>query len=708
MKQILQSLKDGATAVTEIPSPQLKPGYVLIRTERSLISSGTEKMLVDFGKSSLVEKARQQPDKVRQVFDKMKTDGVFTTLDAVRSKLDQLLPMGYCNVGKVIAVGQGVTEFALGDRVVSNGPHAEIIHVSKNLCCKVPDNVAMDDAVFTVLGAIALQGIRLASPTLGESFAVIGLGLIGLLTVQLLRAHGCRVLAIDINPQRVATAKQYGAVGVTLTTDSDPVAAAIKFSRQRGMDGVLITASTQSNDPMHQAANMCRQRGRIVLVGVTGLELSRADFYKKELSFQVSCSYGPGRYDAAYEEQGHDYPIGFVRWTEQRNFEAFLDMLLQNQLDVAAMVSHRIAIPEAAAAYDLLTTDPAALGILLTYSLEEETASDFYTQTVQLEPAAIAPPSAVSLGVIGAGNYASRVLLPAFKKTSAQLRLIACSAGISGTQAGKKFGFNAVTTDTKNIFSHPDLNTVIIASRHDTHANFVIQALRQQKNIFVEKPLCLTLDELTQIEEQYRSTPQRLLVGFNRRFAPHTQKIKSLLATVSEPKSFIMTVNAGSIPAKHWTQDKISGGGRIIGEACHFIDLLRYLASSAIKDFHITRLGNTAMPEDKASITLTFTDGSFGVIHYLANGHRAYPKERLEIFTAGKILQLDNFRKLKGFGWPGFKRMNLFRQDKGQSACVNNFVTAITQGLPSPIPADEIFEVSKIAIQLSESNLYVN
>jgi predicted dehydrogenase/threonine dehydrogenase-like Zn-dependent dehydrogenase len=699
MKQILQSLKNGDTAVLDIPCPQLKAGHVLIRTQKSLISSGTEKMLVNFGKASPLEKIRQQPEKVKMVLEKIKTDGLAATMDAVHSKLDQLLPMGYCNVGIVQAVGAGVHEFAIGDRVVSNGAHAEMVSVPKNLCCKIPDFVADEYAAFTVLGAIGLQGIRLAMPTLGETFVVMGLGLIGLLTVQLLIAQGCHVLAIDIDDSKVELAKQFGAQGLTLSEGVDAIAIANKFSRERGVDGVIIAASTQSNDPIQQAATMCRQRGRIILVGITGLELSRADFYKKELTFQVSCSYGPGRYDASYEEQGHDYPLGLVRWTEQRNFEAFLDMLAQNKLKLAPLISHRIAIQEADKAYDLLAGDIPSLGIVLNYDGDDIT--QLSKQTVILNTTDHPATNMISAAVIGAGNYASRILIPAFKKTKVTLQTIASNNGISGTQTGNKYGFKETTTDVDTIFSNPAINTVIIASRHDTHSEFVCAALRAGQNIFVEKPLCINHAQLSAITEQYQQTPQRLMVGFNRRFAPHIQKIKTLLATVNAPKSFIMTVNAGDIPANHWTQDNAIGGGRIIGEACHFIDLLRYLAAVKIATFQITRMQNVTQTDDKVSITLTFADGSFGVIHYLANGHKSFPKERLEIFTAGKILQLDNFRKLRGYGWTGFKKMNLLRQDKGHQACVDQFINAIKHGLPSPIPIEEVFEVSLVTLEIA-------
>jgi predicted dehydrogenase/threonine dehydrogenase-like Zn-dependent dehydrogenase len=710
MKQILQSLRNGRTEVADVPSPAVKRGQLLVRTTTSLVSVGTEKMLVSFGQASFIGKARAQPDKVRQVIDKVRTDGLIPTLETVFNKLDQPLPLGYCNVGVVIEVGDRVTGFAVGDRVVSNGKHAEIVSVPKNLCARIPAGVSDEEAAFVVVGAIGLQGIRIAEPALGESVVVTGLGLIGLLTVQLLRAQGCRVLGIDYDRAKLAMAKQLGAEVVNLGEGQDPVAAARTFSRGRGVDAVLITASTKSNEPVHQAAIMCRKRGRIVLVGVTGLELSRADFYEKELSFQVSCSYGPGRYDPTYEEQGVDYPIGFVRWTEQRNFEAVLDMMADRRIDVAPLISHRFEVVEAERAYALVASDQPSLGILLTYPVTA-TISDAVGGTRTIEVARPATgverrPHPVSIGFIGSGNYAGAVLIPAFKSTGARLRVVASSAGVTGLHAARKFGFESTTTDTTTVLADSAVNTVVIATRHDSHAELVVAALRAGKNVFVEKPLALSMSELEEIRVAHESHPDLLLlVGFNRRFAPHVERMASLLAGVTEPKVFVMTVNAGAIPAEHWTQDRRVGGGRIAGEACHFIDLLRFLAKSPIMGFQATAMGlapGIATRDDKASITLRFADGSIGTILYLANGHRSFPKERLEVFAASRILQLDNFRRLKAFGWPGFSRMNLWRQDKGQARMAAAFVDAVSTGGASPIPLQELFEVSEVAIAVAQ------
>ena len=707
MKQILQSLKTGATEVADVPCPAAKRGQLLIRTSRTLVSVGTERMLVDFGKAGWIEKARQQPDKVRMVLDKMKTDGIMPTIEAVFNKLDQPLPLGYCNIGTVVAVGAGVVGFEVGDRVASNGKHAEMVSVPINLCAKVPVGVSDEEAAFTVLGAIALQGIRLVQPTLGEAVVVTGMGLIGIVTTQLLRAHGCRVLGIDFDPKKLEIARRFGAETVDLSAGQDPVAAAEQFSRGRGVDAVIVTAATKSNEPMHQAALMCRKRGRIVLVGVTGLELSRDDFFKKEITFQVSCSYGPGRYDPNYEEKGQDYPVGYVRWTEQRNLEAVLDMMADGRLDVKSLISHRFAVQNAEKAYEVVGGSEPSLGILLEYSSSAAIGRDPTERTVLLDRAArdhSRGDGHASVSFIGAGNYATGVLIKAFKETGARLRTVASSAGVSGVHAGRKYGFEETTTDTEKLFADAETNAIVITTRHDSHAGFVLKAIAGGKHVFVEKPLCLTLDELSQIERAAESahTKTLLLVGFNRRFAPQVQRVRELLKGSIGPKAFVMTVNAGAIPAEHWTQDAEEGGGRIIGEGCHFIDLLRFLAGSPIESH--TSVSMKSSTGDTVTINLKFADGSLGTVHYFANGNKAFPKERLEVFAGGAVLQLDNFRKLKGFGWKGFSKMNLWKQDKGQRACASAFVRAVNSGGAPPIPFDEIIEVARVSIEIAESN----
>jgi predicted dehydrogenase/threonine dehydrogenase-like Zn-dependent dehydrogenase len=715
MKQVIQSLKTGNTEVAEIPVPSVKHGQLLIKTSYTLVSAGTERMMVEFGKAGWIEKARQQPDKVRMVLDKIKTDGLQPAVSAVFNKLGQPLPLGYCNVGRVTEVGKDAAGFQLGDRVISNGKHAEVVSVPINLCAKIPGGVSDEEASFTVLGAIALQGIRLAQPTLGETVVVTGLGLIGLVTVQLLRANGCRVLGLDFDKDKLELARQFGAEVVDLAAGQDPVKAAEIYSRGRGVDAVIVTAATKSSEPIHQAALMCRKRGRIVLVGVTGLELSRDDFFKKELTFQVSASYGPGRYDPNYEEKGQDYPVGFVRWTEQRNFEAVLDMLADGRLNVKPLISHRFDIAEAGKAYELVGGTGPSLGILLSYPGLEITPA---VKTVELRAGTQTTGSSlpkagdeaaiykVGVSFIGAGNYATTMLIPAFKGAKAHMRSVASSAGVSGLHAGRKFGFDETTTDTNRLFSDAATDAVIITTQHDSHARFVLQALRAGKHVFVEKPLCLTIEELDEIQTAYANASERqssvpmVMVGFNRRFAPQVQKMKQLLGGVAGPKAFIVTVNAGAIPEDHWTQDPEAGGGRIIGEACHFIDLLRFLADAPIIGYQ--RMDMDTPTRDTVSLQLSFTDGSVGTVHYFANGSKTFPKERLEVFAAGRVLQLDNYRKLTGFGWPGFSKMNLWRQDKGQKACAAAFVQALAQGAGAPIPFEELVEVARVCIELSE------
>lgn len=665
-------------------------------------------MLIDFGRANWLDKARQQPDKVRQVLDKVRTDGLLPTVAAVRNKLDQPLALGYCNVGEVIAVGAGVAGFAVGDRVASNGKHAEIVTVPSLLCARIPDGVGDEEAAFTVVGAIALQGIRLAQPTLGEAFVVMGLGLIGLLTVQLLLANGCRVLGIDPDPGKLSRARALGADTVDVAAGEDPLAAAAIFSRDRGVDGVLLTLSTESAEPMHQAAQMCRQRGRIVLVGVTGLELSRADFYEKELNFQVSCSYGPGRYDPEYEDKGHDYPFGFVRWTEQRNFEAVLDMMAGGRIAPASLVSHRFDLAQCEEAYELIASRAASLGVVLRYpkeGLDAPRAS--LVRTISLRPAAVDSAAPV-IALVGAGNYAGQVLAPALRATGARLKSITSAGGVSSVHVGRKHDFEEAGTDLTSVLQDAEIDAVVIATRHGAHARQVCAALRAGKHVFVEKPLALTLAELADIEVAYAAaepTGRVLTVGFNRRFAPQVQRMKALLSTMNEPVSCVVTVNAGHIPEQHWTQDVDQGGGRIVGEACHFIDLLRFLVGHPIEGVQAVTLGKGAGrgAGDTVSVTLRFVDGSIGAVHYFANGSKAFPKERIEVFCGGRILQIDNFRRMSGWGWPGFKRLNLWRQDKGTQACVHAFLDAVRHGTGLPIPWEQMHEVARVSIEVAEA-----
>lgn len=705
MLQVLQNLGNGATEVVEVPAPGVKSNHLRIRSLRSLVSVGTERMLVEFGKAGYIGKARQQPDKVRQTLDKLRTDGLMPTMEAVFAKLDQPLAMGYCNVGEVIEVGAGAAGFSVGDRVVSNGPHAEVVVVPKNLCARIPDGVSGDCAAFTVLGSIGLQGVRLLQPTLGERFVVMGLGVIGLLCVQILRANGCSVLGLDLDASKLELAKAMGAETFDLSK-GDPLPVADAFSRGRGVDGVLICASTPSSEPVHNAAQMCRKRGRIVLVGVVGLELSRADFYDKELSFQVSCSYGPGRYDPFYEEQGNDYPVGFVRWTEQRNFEAVLDLMASGALSTDALVSHRYSISDAPTAYETLVKEKS-LGILLEYKARSGEGV-MLRKDVALPERKARPATGTTARVsfIGAGAFASRMLIPAFQKGGAVFQKICTSKGVSGVHTGRKFGFQSATTDLQSTFNDSDSDLIAIATQHDTHAAFTVSAMRAGKAVFVEKPLAVTESQLASVEAAYREASSPfVMVGFNRRFAPHIVKMKSLLDRTT-PKAIVITVNSGFIPANHWTQDREAGGGRVIGEMCHFIDLARHLAGAEITSVQAVaagRDGDARNLDDIVTVNFRFADGSIASVNYLSNGNRAFPKERVEVFQNGAILQLDNFRSLRGFGVRKFSKMSSsFQQDKGHNACAASTLAALRAGKEAPIPFAELLEVSRVTLQVQD------
>lgn len=698
MLQILQNLDNGDTEAVNVPAPLNKEGHVLIKSNKSLVSAGTERMLVNFGKAGLYGKIRSQPDKVKMVIEKAKTDGFAATYEAVSSKLDQPLPLGYCNVGTII--DSNSTGYEKGLRVVSNGSHAEVVRVPKNLIAVIPEGVDDESAAYTILGSIALQGIRLVSPRIGETVVVTGLGLIGLLAVQILKANGCRVLGIDFDSAKCDLAKSFGAEVVDLSKGEEALNTAHAFSRGEGVDAVLITASSKSNDIVHEAATMCRKRGKIVLVGVVGLDISRADFYEKELTFQVSCSYGPGRYDKNYEDEGNDYPYAFVRWTEQRNFEAVLDLMSSGSINVKPFTTHNFDIVDAGEAYKKLD-DQTSLGIMINYS--STTNKILEDRTVLIKENEQRQNELGNVAFLGGGNYASRTLIPAFKKAGANLTVLITSGGINSIHHGKKNSFSKASTDINEALNdHSD--TVVIATQHDLHASQAILALNSGKHVFVEKPLALNAKDVDDLEKSHKASGKILMVGYNRRFSPHIIKIKELLSKKFMPKTFIMTMNAGEIPKEHWTQDPKIGGGRIIGEACHYIDLMRFLSGSKIKKFNAIKISDNNfmdVTEDKAIISLVFEDGSIGVINYLANGGKLFPKERIEVFCDNGVLQLDNFRKLRGFGWNGFSNLNLWNQNKGQVNCVRSFMDSVVNGSECPIPQNEIFEVARTSISIA-------
>ncbi len=718
MKQLIQNIKTGLTELLDVPVPAAKPGHLLIQTQFSAVSPGTERMLVDFAKSSYLEKARRQPDKVKQVIAKMKSDGILTTIESVFTQLDKPFPMGYCNAGVVIDSG-GSPAFAPGDRVISNGPHAEYALIPHNLCAKVPDGVSLDQAAFTVLGSIALQGVRLVNPGIGECVAVFGLGIVGLITVQLLIANGCRVLGLDFDQRKLELAKQFGAEICNLSNTPDPATVGLSFSSNLGMDASIITAATSSDDPVHFSAQMCRKRGRIVLVGVTGLHLNRADFYEKELTFQVSCSYGPGRYDPEYEEKGHDYPAGFVRWTEQRNFEAILGLLQQKKLDFSSLITARAAFADAEARYPQFLSDKSQIGIIFEY--EKEVNSPQLTvnsRTIKSSPSTVASeplisslpdsepltvnrsPLTPSISLIGTGSFATGVLLPALAKTDAVMHTACSQKGLSAGVAARKFKFVSASTDTEETLRNPESNAMVICTRHDTHAKLVIKALEAGKHVFVEKPLAITGPELDDVIAAARKLPKQILmVGFNRRFAPHVRKIRNLLSGTTGPRFMQMAVNAGAIPPAHWTQDQSIGGGRLIGEGCHFFDLLMSIAQAPITEISASQPKGS----DSFSVVLQFANGSQGTINYFTNGSKSYPKEQLHVFCDNKVLFLDNFKKLTATGFPLFRKASLFKMDKGHNEEIRCFVESLKAGGPAPISFDEIVNVSRAVLAAVES-----
>jgi len=704
MNQIIQNLKTGETILEKIPAPTVRPGHILIQTSRTLVSLGTERMLVEFGNASLIQKARQQPDKVKMVLEKIRSDGLVPTLEAVFNKLGQPLPLGYCNVGRVVAIGASVTEFQVGDRVASNGPHAEIVCVPKNLCAKIPANVSDDAAAFTVIGSIGLQGIRLLQPTFGETVVVVGLGLIGLISAQILRANGCRVVGFDFDQKKVDLANQMGIIAINPAEGTDQV----KFVEEQtgcvGADAVIITASAKNNEIISQAARMCRRRGRIILVGVIGLDISRADFYEKELTFQVSCSYGPGRYDENYEQRGQDYPIGFVRWTEKRNFEAILSALESGQLNVESLITERVPLEEYNLIYSNIGHSSSIASILV------------YDNDVNSHPVVTISNLAFQkgrgvIGIIGAGNFTSATVLPALKPLDAQLKYIVSAGGLTASTLAKRAGFACAATDYREVLADGDVDLVMITTRHNLHASMVIESLKAGKNVFVEKPLCLNEQELAEIEATYSELRASLLegtnskskihnsklplltVGFNRRFAPFTKKMKSLLGHGAV--NIVATMNAGFIPANSWVHDLQVGGGRIIGEACHFIDLCSHLTDSLVIAVCMNALGTSPQENtDNASILLRYANGSNAVINYLANGSKAYAKERVEVHSQERSLINDNWRSLTGHGFNDFSHLK-GKQDKGHADQFRLLLERLMSGGEALIPLEEIVNTTR-------------
>jgi predicted dehydrogenase/threonine dehydrogenase-like Zn-dependent dehydrogenase len=722
MKQAFQDARSAAITVVEVPAPKLLAGCVLVRTAASLVSAGTERAASEFAGKNLVQKARMRPDLVREVLNKISRDGFVSTVSAVRGRLDQPLGLGYSSAGTVVAVGEEVTGINPGDRVACAGAgqavHAEFACIPRLLMARIPSEaISFDEAAFTTVGAVALHGIRTADVKLGDVVAVIGLGLLGQLMVQILKTAGCTVLGMDISAERADLALRLGADAVS-TASSTFLDLCLQHSAERGVDSVLIAAQTASNDPLNLAGAIARNRAAVVAVGTVAMDIPRRTFYEKELDFRISRSYGPGRYDAAYEQKGIDYPIGYVRWTETRNMEAFLKLLADRKLDLHSLITHRFPIAQARSAYDLITgkTQEPFLGIVLSYP---EDAQD--TQYIQISASGlpVGGQKSVRVGLLGAGSFAMSTLLPALKQVRG-VDLVTASAanGSHARHAADKFGFASCTTNEAEILDSSAVNTVVIATRHHLHARQVIAALQGGKHVFCEKPLCLNEEELKEIVAAYENSASArriLMIGFNRRFAPLAVRMKKFLREAREPLALHYRVNAGFLPADHWINDPLQGGGRILGEVCHFVDLLGFLAGSAAVEVETRSLANSALSSsglsnpnrysnDNVVCSLRFADGSQGTISYLANGDKAYSKERIEVFGGGSVAVLEDFRRLE-LVRGGKKRVyrSRLRQDKGHRGEFEAFIAGIQTGSESPIPFHQIVETMLATFALEES-----
>ncbi len=709
MKQVLQNLKSGTVTVTDVPAPVTRPGFVLVRTAASLISAGTERMTVEAGQKSLIGRAVEQPALVKQVIQKARSEGVANTFNAVRSKLASLVALGYSAAGKVIEVGEGVTEFRPGDRVACAGvgyaSHAEVLSVPKNLCVRLPDVVSFDAAAFGTLGAISLQGVRLAELTLGESVVVIGLGLIGQLTVQLIKAHGCRVFGIDLDQNKIELARKFGADD-GCAPDDDVKRRVFAWSRGRGADAVLITAATESNQPVELAGEISRAKGRVVAVGAVGLTLPRQPYYNRELTFKISMSYGPGRYDPEYEERGHDYPFGYVRWTEGRNIEAFLDLLADGRIDVAPLTTHRFSLDETERAYQLITGElnEPYLGVILQYDTERELEPRIQLAASQTQSATPAP--SVRVGLIGAGNYARAMLLPNFKTAGAEFHSIATASGVSARQVGERFGFRNCVSGADEVLTNDEINLVVIATRHDSHAELVRRALERGRHVFVEKPLALNDEDLDKVIAAATPSNGQLMVGFNRRFSPLARSAQEFFKDRQTPLSINYRVNAGRVPPGHWAHHPSEGGGRIIGEVCHFIDFIQFMTGSLVARVFAESISSRTheiVSEDSVFITLRLADGSNGSIAYLAEGNSALPKERIEIFGDGKSFVIEDFRSAAAYENGREKKTKLREQDKGQRDEVRAVCAMVREGKPSPISLEYLATTTRATFRIRDS-----
>ena len=707
MKQVLQNRKTGRPFVGEVPVPALQHGRVLVRSVASLISAGTERASVELVSKGLVKEARQRPDLVKAVVAKVKSEGLLNTIGAVRDKMAASQSLGYSAAGVITEVADDVSEFSVGDHVscagVGYASHAEVLSVPKNLCVHLPDQLSFEAGAFGTLGAIALQGVRLANPTLGESVVVIGLGLLGQLAIQLLKANGCRVFGLDLNPARVQLALELGADRAEISADGSAKEIS-NWTRGHGADAVLITAATDSNQPVELAANVSRLKGRVVVVGMTGLDVPRGPFFSRELSLTISMSYGPGRYDPDYEERGLDYPLPYVRWTEKRNIESFLQLVSDGRVNVDRLITHRFAIDDAERAYQLISdqTNEPYLGVVLNYDSQRDVS-----RRIQLKPASHgAVVKGISVGVIGAGGYVPQMLLPHFKAEGVNLHSIATASGISAHDVGKRFGFSCAVSSSDEVIDDEAVNLIVIGTRHDQHASLAIKALAKGKSVFVEKPLALNHEELDSVATAASNSTGQLIVGFNRRFSPLAKQAKEFFGERTTPLTIVYRVNAGRIPKTHWLQDAIEGGGRIVGEVCHFVDLMQYLTGArpvSVFAEAITAKSDEIVDDDSVVIALKFADGSNGSIAYLSEGDRGLPKERVEIFGAGRSFVLEDYKQGTKYRDGREDQINLRGQDKGQKDQVHAVCASLLAGGPAPIALDELIDTTRTTFAILES-----
>jgi predicted dehydrogenase/threonine dehydrogenase-like Zn-dependent dehydrogenase len=711
MKQILHNLKTGEAVVADVPAPVAQAGRVVVRAAASLISAGTERAVVELGRKSLAAKAKERPDLVRKVFEKVREEGLKSALGSVREKLAASHALGYSAAGVVAEVGANVSEFRPGDRVACAGTgyatHAEVLSVPKNLCVRLPDEVDFEAAAFSTLGAVALQGVRLAEPTLGEAVVVVGLGLLGQLTVQLLRANGCRVYGVDLDASRVRLALAHGADGGA-EPGADAKESVMRWSRGRGADAVILTAATSSDEPLRFAAEVSRLKGRVVAVGGVGMTVPRDLFFTRELTFRVSMSYGPGRYDPEYEERGRDYPFPYVRWTEGRNLEAFLDLVASGRVDTKALITHRFPVERGAEAYRLISGEAAEpyLGVVIGYDHEREVEPHVEARPRRERREAGEAAGTVRVGFVGAGAYAQKFLLPNFRDEGAEFVSIATSSGVTARDVGERYGFARYVSGSEAVVADEGVSLVVVATPHDSHAALACAALEAGRHVFVEKPLALDDAQLDAVLDAARASEGTLTVGFNRRFSPHARRAREVFAGRRAPLSILYRVNAGRVPRTHWIQDPATGGGRIVGEVCHFVDLMQFLVGSPVVRVQAEAVSagdHEVVEEDSVFVTLRFADGSNGSVAYLAEGDRSLRKERVEIFGEGRVFVIEDFRAATLYAGGHERRERLRAQDKGQAAMVRSVCAHVRGGGEEPTPLEGLEATTRATFRILDA-----